>query len=85
MTDPLFTKQQLADYVLKCGYTANIDDFYDWYEKTEFTYMRGNRRYKITSWKADVRIKLRNGKFKAKKIEPKKILTEEEARKHAGL
>lgn len=76
MPDPLFTKEQLADYVKQRGYEADIDNWYDWYLKTEFTYVHGKCRIKLKVWKADINMKLRNGSFKSRKIGGENKLTE---------
>lgn len=68
MSKPLFTKQELADYVKKRGFTADTDSWYDWYVRNEFKYPLGKCLCKLKNWKADVNLKLRTGKFNSKKI-----------------
>jgi len=70
----LFTKDELAAYIDERGYTADLDNWYDYYLKVEFCYVQGRLRIPLKNWKADVNIKLRNGKFNArKKMSPKPI------------
>lgn len=85
MSEPLFTKQELADYVKQRGYTADIDNFYDYFVQTEFHYVQGKLRIPLVNWKNNINLKLRNGKFGAKKTETITELTEEQARKNIGL
>ena len=80
--NPPFTKDELADYVKERGYTANIEDMYDYFEQTDFKYVQGKLRIPLKNWKANVIIKLRNGKFGAKKITKAKELTETQARRN---
>ena len=76
MKAPPFTKQELADYVKERGYTADIDSWYLWYEKTEFHYVQGKLRIPLKNWRADVNLKLKTGKFSAKPIPKPKPLPE---------
>ncbi len=68
MSEP-FTKQEMIDYIKERGYTADTETMWLWYEKTEFKYALGKCLVKLKNWKADINLKLRSGKFNAKKIE----------------
>lgn len=65
---PLFTAQELAGYVKKCGYAADTRKMYQWYVDHSFRYRSGKRWYNLKNWKIDVRHKLKYGKFNATKI-----------------
>lgn len=66
---PPFTKKELKEYIEQRGYTADIEEWWDWLIVTGFTYSYGKQLIplKPTTWKADVNMKLRHGKFHAKK------------------
>jgi hypothetical protein len=67
MKPPLFTKEQMIEYIESRGYAADYDNMYDWYVKTEFCYVQGKLRILLVNWKNDINMKLRTGKFNAKK------------------
>ena len=68
MKQPPFTKKELSDYITERGYRADVESMWLYYEKTEFCYAQGTRRWPLKNWKADINLKLRNGKFNARYI-----------------
>jgi len=73
----LFSKAELKAYIDERGYlisSTDLDNWYDYYLKTEFCYVQGKLRIHLKNWKADVNMKLRNGKFNVKKKTPPKAI-----------
>lgn len=62
-----FTKAELITYIGEQGWLADVESMWLYYEKTEFYYVQGRLRIPLKNWKSDVNLKLRNGKFNARR------------------